>query len=1074
MPLFGLLAPPPTPTLFRQPTLNQTDIVFSHAGDLWRVPKAGGAAVRLTSNPGVEDSPIFSPDGKTIAFSGQYDGNVDVFTIPATGGVPKRLTAHPAPDRPVAWSRDGKSVVFSSNILSQNFVPRLFTVSVGGSFPTPLPFPTGTMASFSPDGQRIAYVPGDKWQPGWKRYRGGQTYPIWIGDLKDSRVREIPRENSNDEQPLWIGDRVYYISDKTGNMTLYSYDVRNNSVRQELAPQTYDIKSIQSFGEEIVFERFGTIHRFDTKTQTATPVNITVTGDFPEVRVQFKNAAELINSLSISPTGARVAVAARGYLFTIPADKGDEKLLTEKGGIHRQGAAWSPDSKTIAYLTDERGGMQLAVYDVATGGERILPLGDAPAYYSTLRWSPDSTRIAYTDNKKNLWLLDVRSGVNTRVDTGLYEDPNTNIVPSWSSDSKWLTWARDLENHLNAVFVYDVTKGVRTQITDGLANAKSPVFDRSGRHLYFFASTNTGWAASYLDLSSFNQPNVTSSVYAIVLRKDDPNPLAPESDEEPIAKAGDDEEEEEESGPPDRATKIDFEGIAQRTIALPMPSAAYTELAAGPRGSFFALYRGPVFSALSFPPPATLVKFDLEDREATPFGSGIEMMQVSARGDKILLMTRGGNVRIAPTAQPTPPMVGLLDTESMPVKMDPRVEWRQIFEEVCRNQRIFFYDPGLHGVNMTELRAKYEPFLAGVHSRGDLTYLLEELVGELSIGHMWVSGGDIPGAGFTPGGLLGADFIFENGRYKITRVYDGESWNPNLRGPLAGPGVNAKAGEYLISIDGKRVDDTIDLYVFLEGKAGKQVRVTLGPTPDGKDSRTVTVVPTQSEFGLRTYAWIEDNRRYVEKRTNGRGAYVFVPDTAQGGWQAFQRYYYAQTGKDGAVIDERFNNGGLINDYMINEMNRTIQGVFTPRNGKDWTTPGVGIFGPKVMLINQYAGSGGDMFPWLFRHNKIGPLIGKRTWGGLVRSFAFPTVDGGSVNSPDVAFYNPFNNTWDVENYGVDPDIEVELDPYLWRQGKDAQLERAIDELNKRLATYKPMPLKRPASPDKTKVGVRH
>jgi tricorn protease len=454
-----------------------------------------------------------------------------------------------------------------------------------------------------------------------------------------------------------------------------------------------------------------------------------------------------------------------------------------------------------------------------------------------------------------------------------------------------------------------------------------------------------------------------------------------------------------------------------------------------------------------------------------PFGAGIDIADVSPSGDKLLVGGRGG-LSIVSSMMPPQPGQGALGLSDVKAKVEPRKEWRQMYHEVWRNEETFFYAPNMHGNDMKALEKRYEPFLANICSRDDLNYLFTDMMGEMVIGHMWCRGGDIPGAtASVPGGLLGADYSFENGRYRLTRVYNGESWNPGLVAPLTQPGVGAKAGEYLLAIDGKNLKDSNDIYEFLEGKAGKQVKIKLGPTPDGVGSREVTVVPTPSETGLRNRAWVEDNRRQVEKATGGRAGYVHVPDTQFGGWDQFNRYYFAQAGKDAVVIDERFNHGGLINDYMIQVMKQTLNAVFSARNGKDWPTPGLAIFGPKVMLTNQYAGSGGDMFPWLFRHNEVGKLVGKRTWGGLVRAFSFQLVDGGSVNAPDDAFFNP-NGTWDVENWGVAPDIEVELDPYLWRQGRDAQLERAIAEIQQALKTYKPPVIKKPAYPDRTKIDI--
>lgn len=1052
--------PGPNPMLMRHPTLSKDKIVFQFAGDLWQVPRAGGDATRLTSAVGVEANPFFSPDGSMIAFTGQYDGNVDVFVVPSEGGVPKRLTYHPASDDAVGWSPDGKSVVFTSSMLSNTDAPRLFTVNINGGVPKALPFPMGTQGSVSPDGKEIAYVPGFKWQQAWKRYRGGQAYAIWIGEMSDSKVKEIPRNGENNEQPMWVGNKIYYLTDKDGPVGLNSYEVGSGKVIREIKGEGFDIKSASAGPGAIVYERLGSINLYDLSSRRSTRVPISIRGDFPEVRTQFKSLSSNLSGASISPSGQRVVVASRGWIFTVPAAKGDARMLGETQGLHRRDPSWSPDAKTIAYITDVNAKQQLALWDVATSKERLLDLGEAPAYYYAPFWSPDSNKIAYSDNRNKLWIIDVATAKNTEIDQTTYTDPNVNLEARWSPDSKWITWARDLDSHMQAVFVYSLDSGKKTQITDGLSNAKSPIFDRDGKHLYFYASTNTGPASSWLDLSSFTNPSVISSVYAVVLRKDLPNPLQPESDEETIKTAG---------PPPDPAKKpeppkfsIDLDNIEARIITLPMPPSNYLGLEPGPAGTFFAVSITPGGGP-------SITKFSFSDRKPSPFAQG-NGISVSADGQKALLMRPGGLAMVSTMAPPQPGQ-GAVDLSGLQAKIDPKAEWRHMYHEVWRNEPMLFYAANLHGINAQEMDKRYEPFVDNISSRDDLNYLFTDMLGEISIGHMWAQGGDIPGTKGVPGGLLGADYAFENGRYKITRVYDGERWNPGLYAPLAQPGVNAKAGDYILEIDGKELKDSNDIYETLEAKAGKQVKLKIGPKPDGTGAREVTVLPVASESALRQKAWEEDNRRYVEKMTGGRAGYVHVPDTGGGGWASFIRYYYSQVGKDGMVVDERFNHGGLINDFMIYEMKKTLDGAFTPRNGKDWPTPGSAIYGPKVMIANQFSGSGGDMFPWLFKHHKIGPLVGKRTWGGLVASFGFPLADGGRINSPNCAFYNPASNKWEVEGYGVDPDIEVELDPYLWRQGKDAQLERAIAEMNKMLKNYKTPILRRPPNPDKTGLG---
>jgi len=1048
-----------TPMLMRSPTLGKTEIVFQFAGDLWSVPRTGGRASRLTTAPGTEANPKFSPDGTMIAFTGEYDGNADVYVMPANGGIPKRLTFHPARDLVTGWSPDGKSVTFSSNMFSNTDLPRLFSVGMEGGTPKALQFPSGSEVSYSPDGAKIAYVPFIHWQEAWKRYRGGQTLPIWIGQLSDSKVKEIPRKNSNDRNPMWVQNDIYFISDRTGPTGIYCYDTGTGQTSEVVKGSGFDIKAADSGPGGIVYEQLGSLKLYEFATKKSTEVNVTLEGDFPEFRPQYKQLAAFLGSGSISPSGARVAFEARGRIFTVPASKGNARELSSKDGVANRSVSWSPDGKTVAFFTDESGEYMLALHDVATDKEKWVALGQGPAFYFSPVWSPDSKKIAYTDNRHNLWLLDVATAKNTLVDTFTYEDPTRNVTPNWSKDSKWITWHRDLENHLNAVFLYEVEKGKVTQVTDGIANCRFPVFDRGGDYLYFSASTNTGVSAAWLDLSSYSALNSTSSIYAIALRRDVPNPNQPESDEEGAAQT-----------PPKEAPfTIDLNGIDQRIVPLAMPARNYQSLLAGPEGSLFALEVSPIATVVS-QPQTMLWKFDLASRQPIPFARSVSGADITPRGDKMLLI-QGSSWSIVSTMAPPQPGQGALNLGELQAKIDPAKEWRQIYHEAWRIQRDYLYAPNFHGIDLKAMERRYEPFLAGLRSRADLNYLFEDMLGELCIGHMFIQGGDVPGAEGVPGGLLGADYSIEANRYRLARVYNGESWNPGLRAPLTQPGVAAIAGEYILAIDGKDLTAKDNIYQRLEATAGKQIRIKIGPNPTDTGSREVVVVPTASDAALRSLAWEEDNRRKVDQMSGGKLGYVHIPDTNVGGWINFNRYYYAQTRKDGMIVDERFNHGGQVDDYMVDSMSRPLMSMWTSRYGKDFASPASANFGPKVMIVNQFAGSGGDYFPWHFKKAAVGPIVGKRTWGGLVGILVFPAfVDGGSVTSPNVAFYNP-NGTWDVENHGVDPDVEVELDPALWRQGRDTQLEKAVEVALERLKTFKKPEVKKPAYPDKSKIG---
>ncbi len=968
--------------------------------------------------------------------------------VPAEGGVPKRLTAHPDADRVVGWNPDGKSVLFSSSMVSLMEYPRLFSVPVTGGVPKALPFPAGVEASMSPDGTRLAYVPNPKWQAGWKRYRGGQAAPIWLADLKDSRWKPIPRGEEDLSCPMWIGNAVYYVSDPKGVMGLYRYDLGNGRTAEAVPGEGFDIKSATAGPGAIAYEKLGSIWLYDLKGRTSTRVPIDVKGDFPEVRPVFKTLRP--SGYALSPSGQRVAVTARGLVFTVPASKGDAHTIRDGVGVERKDPAWSPDGKTLAYITEEDDVQRLALFDLATATERRVPLADAPSVYRDPLWSPDGKRIAYADVRLNLWVLDVATGKSAKVDTGVY-GMGFNPSPAWSPDSRWLAYVKDELNHDGSVMLCEVDTGAKSRVTDGMADASSPVFDRDGRHLYFLASTDLGMGDGE-DIASVGKPTRESAVYAVVLKKGGPNPLQPESDEEAPADA-----KKPEPPKPVGKTEIDPEGLEARTVALPVPSGVYRALVPGPAGSFFVLGA------------AGLSKFAFADRKVVPFATGVSAAEATPDGTKLLLIGPTGT-HIVPAAAPPPPTGPMLDFSGLRAKIDPLVEWRRMFKAVWRNEKALFYDPRLHGIDADTIERRYQPFVAGVVSRDDLNYLLTDMMGELSVGHMWARGGDLPGGPpSVPGGLLGCDFEIVNGRYRLTRVYSGERWNPGLYAPLAQPGVEAKTGEYLLAIDGRPLDDALDLYEALEGKAGRQVKVKIGPTPDGVGARESVVLPVASERNLRSRAWSEDNRRRVAEATGGRVGYAHIPDTSAGGWTEFNRYYYAQQDKAGMIVDDRFNHGGFVADYLVREMTKGVAYGTRTRYGRDAMVPATGVYGPKVMLINEMAGSGGDIFPDAFRLHGAGRLVGKRTWGAQLIAASFALVDGGAVNAPNDALYDPVRGTWPIEGYGTSPDIEVEMDPYLWRQGRDAQLEAAIAEVLKGLTNGKPPIQKTPAFPNKTK-----
>ena len=1035
--------------LFRKPALSRTQIVFTYAGDLWSVPREGGEAKRLTTAPGVETDAVFSPDGSTLAFTGEYDGNVDVFVMPAAGGVPRRLTYHPGQDAAAGWTPDGKRVMFVSSRSVANDGAKLYTVPVeGGGLPEELPLPIAVEGSFSPDGSHLAYVPLFQWQEAWKRYRGGQTKKIWIANLADSSIVKIPRDNSNDFNPMWAGDRIYFLSDREGPVTLFCYDTKTKQVTRAIANHGLDFKSASLGPGAIVYEQFGELHLYDLKSGQTKPVNVTLAGDLPELRPHYVNVAKRLRSADISPNGARAVFEARGEIVTVPAEKGDARNLTNTTAVMEREPVWSPDGQSIAYFSDESGEYALHIRNQdGTGEVKKIPLG-VKAFFTTPRWSPDSKKIAYLDNQSHLYYLALEEKKPVLVETDYYYNGN-GMAPAWSPDSQWLTYSKTLKSHMAAIHLYSLASGKSTQVTDGMSDAETPVFDKNGKYLYFRASTNSG-AAMQPDIESFSRP-VTSSVYLMVLAKSDVSPLAPESDdekkEEPKKEEAKKNDGKKEEGK-DKAVevKIDLEKIGQRILALPMPAARYVGLQAGKAGTVYAIEAPP--PSPQGPPVFSVHRFDLSKRKTDVVMGGVKSFQMSFTGEKMLYQQDDKWSIAEPPPVPEgpdgpPPKPGnekALKTQDLEVRVDPAAEWKQMFHEVWRIERDFFYDPHYHGLDLQAAEERYGVYLDGLASRDDLNYLLTEMLGNMTVGHMFLGGGDRPEVKHVRTGLLGADYKIENGRYRFARVYDGENWNPELKAPLTQPGVNVNAGEYLLAVNGRDLREADDIFSLFEATAGKTTVLKVGPDPTGANARDVKVTPVDDESALRHLAWIEDNRRKVDQMTGGRVAYVHMPDTAFGGYTSFMRYFFAQVDKDAAIIDERFNHGGELATDIIEYLQRKVMSVATSRVGADFIQPQGAIFGPKVMIINEFAGSGGDAMPWYFRRAGVGKLIGERTWGGLVGLNGYPELmDGGVVMAPSVAIWNP-NGTMDVENHGVAPDIEVALDPAAVRQGHDPQL----------------------------------
>jgi tricorn protease len=1093
------------PHIYQRPALSRDLIAFAYAGDLWTVPRAGGRATRLTVGVGIETSPVFSPDGTTIAFTGEYDGNTDVFTIPVTGGVPLRVTYHPSADYAVGWSPDGKQILFRSDRLSASRYTQLYTVPARGGVATVLPLPMAYQGQYSPDGSQIAYSPltpafGFNYTSyiAWGNYHGGRASTIWITTLPGLDSVEIPHEKASDINPVYAGGAIYFLSGRNGPITIFKYDPATKQVSEALNNKGADIRTLAGDGTTLVYDQLGEIHLFDTATGKSQTVPIEIDADLPEVRPRIQQVAEEIQHASISPTGLRAAFEAHGEILTVAAKHGPTRDITNTPGVMEREPAWSPDGQSIAYFSDESGLYALHVApqtgNAVAGGTAVkkFPLPSEPAYYFEPIWSPDSKLIAFHDNRHKIWMLDTATGKLTAVfDQNVYGGfSNLSFNLAWSPDSKWLAYERSMANHLHAIFIFSVESGQSTQVTDGMADADLPTFDRDGKYLYFTASTNDGATSDGLDMTS-DLYQVTSNIYAAVLASSEASPLAPKLEDEktedekkadekkddaqgngdePKDKGKDSDKKDEKSKPKaPKPVKVDLAGIDSRIVALPLPPSVYVSLTAGLKGSLYILEQQQ--SGRFREPGATLSRWTLEDRKKEKLAEHVETFELSADGKKMLLSRSHGNPdadggsggedehpswMIVPADAPVKGEEGTLSLGDMKVRVEPAAEWTQMYHEVWRIERAYFYDPHFHGADTVADEKRLEPYVSAIASRADLNYIFQEMLGAFSVGHLRGFGGKIPTGPHLSGGLLGADYEIKGNRYCLAKIYTGGVFNPQVKAPLAQPGLNVQVGDCILAINGQDLTAAVDIQQPLEGTAGKVISLRI-TSADGKNARDISVTPVANEARLRNIDWIESNRLKVDKLSGGKLAYIYLPDTGGGGFTNFNRYYFAQTDKQGAVIDERFNAGGQVADYFVEVMGRHIESYWSPRYGKIEHTPNAAIYGPKVMIANEVSGSGGDALPWLFKQAKLGPLVGKRTWGGLVGiSFIPVLMDGGNVTSPSVAFFSP-KGEWDVENHGVDPDYPVDQDPKAVSQGHDPQLEKAVslalDDLKQHPAT---------------------
>ena len=1043
--------------LLSQPAASKNHIAFIYAEDLWIAGINGSNPIRLTIDKGIESNPVFSPDGTTIAFSAQYDGNTDVFTIPVTGGIPKRLTWHPGADLVRDFSSDGKSVLFASqrNTFTGRYL-QLYSVSINGGTINQLEIPNAFWASYSDNGSHIAYTPLYEPYAQWKHYRGGMETRIWLYNTKNHKVEEIPRTGNqgNSTKPQWMGDNVYYRSDSNGEFNLYKYNVGSKEVTQLTDYKDFPVANLSASSGNVVFEQAGHLHIMNAVTGNIKKIQVNISTDLLELRERFVSGKNYVRTASISPSGNRVVVDFRGDVITVPAKKGDPKNLTATTGVHEKYPEWSPDGKSIAYFSDESGEYALHFQSTVTGNVSKYPLSGA-GFYANLYWSPDSKKVCFVDNGRSLYVFNRENNTSTKIDSDDMYFPGVfrELFGSWSHDSNWISYTTITKTNFEQAFVYSVKENKSYPISDGLANVSEPIFDPSGKYLYMVASTDAGPVVNWFDQSN-NDMVATSSIYLVTLQKETISPFAKENDEEEIkADKGEDKKED-----GDKNLTIDFDGLANRIVDMPLPPSDYRNLGIAKEGQLFFVS--------TKDNTATLSKFDLKKRKADVVMPAADFV-ISANGKKMMYVNRGS---IGITDTGVKAKEGPLNFSSIKVKINPQDEWNNIFEEAWRVNRDYFYDPNMHGVNWNAMKEKYRPFLAHVSCKSDLYRVMQWMFSELAVGHhrFGSRGDNMNSSDNIQGGLLGADYTIKNNRYQIMKIYGGLNWNPNLRSPLTEPGVNVNEGEYIIAVNNKNVSSRDNLYSFFENTANKIVNLKVSKKADGSDARTVKVTPVSSERALRNRDWVEGNMKKVHEATNGQVAYVYVPNTASAGHTYFKRYFFPQADKKAIIIDERFNGGGQLADYYIDMLKKPIQSYWNYRYGNDHKAPSASIQGPKVMITDETAGSGGDYLPWMFKKFKMGTIVGKRTWGGLVGVLGYPEfIDGGSVTAPNVGFYT--EDGFRVENEGVAPDIEVEQWPELVIKGHDPQLEKAIEIVLKELKENPPVEMVRPPHPIKVK-----
>lgn len=1060
----------PDALMLRFPDISESEVTFVYAEDIWVAPITGGMARRITSTKGMEAFPKFSPDGSTIAFTGNYDGNTDVYTINHEGFGVKRLTYHPYTDRMVDWKPDGSGVLFASGRKSpSNRFSQFYTMSTEGGNAEQLPLFFAELGSYNSDGTKIAYQYLNRVFRTWKRYQGGTASDVLIYDMKTKKSTQITTYKGTDALPMWSGNKIYFLSDRGDNhkANIWSYNTEDKSFNQETNFDKYDVKFPSLGPKHIIMENGGKLHALDLATGKTAIIEVQVPSEQLQARAEWKDMSRGIRSFFISPTGKRALFESRGEIFTVPAKDGITQNITRTSNAQEQSPNWSPDGKSIAYFSDESGEYQIMVRPSDGSGEAKAITNFKDGYYTGLLWSPDSKKMAFTKFDGTVYYVDVDSKKVTEVDRSLMQRIRDY---SWSADSKWITYSKADKSQNSVIMVYSLKNGNATALTSPFYNSNGPAFSRDGKYLFY--QSNRHFSPTYSNFDGTWVYDKSGVIMAATLSADDMSILHPKNDMEEI---GSDEDSEEKADKKDKKGKkddseeekeepemsIDVDGFEARSVQLPVSPGNFGNFTCADGKLIYVSYGNR---------NASLKMWDFEGQKEESIMPGVGAYELSADGKKLIVGAMGGYEIIDVRASQQPGS-GSISTKDMKAKINPVEEWNQIFNEAWRLERDFFYDANMHGVDWNEVKERYGKLMPYCSSRSDLNYVIGEMIGELNVGHAYVGGGDTENSERIGVGMLGADISSAGKAIKIDKIIEGAPWDVEARSPLMGPGVNVKAGEYIVAINHQPIENNSNPYAGFQGLNNKNVVLTVSSSADGSDSRDVELELMRGEGRLRNLAWIESNRKKVLEATDGKCGYIYVPNTGVDGQNQLMRMYQGQFHLEALIIDERWNSGGQIPDRFVELLNRPIRSHFSRRDLSAFPIPFNGMDGPRVMLANQWAGSGGDMFPYIFKQEKVGPVVGKRTWGGLVGISGIPPlVDGGFLTAPNFAFFN-LNGDWDVEGYGVDPDYEVDAMPEDMYNGIDAQLDKAIELINDGVKNNPAPKVTVPKTPNKTGIG---